>query len=54
MAKECSNTSCSKESCEGCPFEGECCKSKKHRKIVSRDAVDVRFILADRSHFILY
>ena len=29
----------SEESCEGCPFEGECCKSKKHRKIVSRDAV---------------
>ena len=29
----------SQESCEGCPFEGECCKSKKHQKIVSRDAV---------------
>lgn len=29
----------SKESCEGCPFEKECCKNSIHRKILSRDAV---------------
>lgn len=29
----------SEESCEGCPFEEECCKNKKHQKILSRDAV---------------
>ena len=29
----------SQESCEGCPLEGECCRSKKHQKTVSRDAV---------------
>lgn len=29
----------SEESCEGCPFEGECIKSKKHQKVLSRDVV---------------
>lgn len=29
----------SKESCEGCQFENECCKSKKHQKILNRDTV---------------
>lgn len=36
----------SQESCGGCPFEGECCKSKKHQKIVSRDAVLDEFYAA--------
>lgn len=29
----------SKEKCEGCPFEDECCKSKNHQKILNRDVV---------------
>ena len=29
----------SEETCEGCPFEGECIKSKKHQKVLSRDVV---------------
>lgn len=29
----------SRDGCEGCPFEGECCKSPKKRRIVSRDVV---------------
>ena len=29
----------SDEGCEGCPFIDECCKNKKHQKILTRDAV---------------
>lgn len=29
----------SEESCEGCPFEEKCIKSKKHQRILSRDVV---------------
>jgi len=29
----------SEQGCEGCPFEEECCKSRKKRKTVSRDVV---------------
>ena len=29
----------SQESCEGCPYMEECCRSRKHRKIVTRDVV---------------
>ncbi|MFR7589899.1 MAG: transposase [Longibaculum sp.] len=29
----------SRENCEGCPYMEECCKNRKHQKILTRDAV---------------